>query len=288
MGGGNLFYDWFPPYSFHLKMFAFCSGYFYKSTAESNVKLYILKKVRKLIIPLYIWNFVYAGIVSFLGLFGFTIGMGITAQKLLVDPIISGHQFVYYLGGWFIVPLFMVEVFNISFRTLIQKIVAGEHHVGKEVFFFTVHCLLGILGVHIASVGYHTGCWLVLTRFLFFLPFYGLGIFYKAVLEKYDQLPNIIYFAILFFAQWIIILAVGKIPTYTPSWAVLLCLPKRSISLPPGGVQRESLLHCQARAGFSANPTLWQAQACPLQAAASWHVGRIVFPAGCGMHHKED
>lgn len=126
-------------------MFAFCSGYFYKSTAESNVKLYILKKVRKLIIPLYIWNFVYAGIVSFLGLFGFTIGMGITAQKLLVDPIISGHQFVYYLGGWFIVPLFMVEVFNISFRTLIQKIVAGEHHVGKEVFFFTVHCLLGIL-----------------------------------------------------------------------------------------------------------------------------------------------
>lgn len=29
-GGLNLFFDWFPPYGFHLALFVFSSGYFYK------------------------------------------------------------------------------------------------------------------------------------------------------------------------------------------------------------------------------------------------------------------
>ena len=215
-GGINLLYDWFPPYSFHLGLFAFSSGYFYKTTAENSLIKYCLKKIRHLLIPLYLWNFAYALLVVFLETQGFTIGVPVTLSKLLIDPITNGHQFVYNLGGWFIVPLFMVETFTALLRKVLSKLFGND--TLREVTFFIIHCALGAVGVYIASIGYHTGLWLVLTRFLFFLPFYGMGIFYKRVLEQHDKLPNLLYFGIIFFAQYIIIVLCGRVPTYTPSW----------------------------------------------------------------------
>lgn len=39
--GVSLFYDWFTPYSFHLPLFMFCSGYLYKSSSIDNIYIYI-------------------------------------------------------------------------------------------------------------------------------------------------------------------------------------------------------------------------------------------------------
>lgn len=64
-GGISLFYDWFPPYSFHLMLFMFASGYFYNSCSEDNVKQYLWKKIKRLVIPLYLWNIFY-GVIVFL------------------------------------------------------------------------------------------------------------------------------------------------------------------------------------------------------------------------------
>lgn len=64
--GGGIPLDiagWFPYYGFHLSLFAFASGYFYKSSYENNVIRYIIKKTKSLIVPLYIylclWNYCY-------------------------------------------------------------------------------------------------------------------------------------------------------------------------------------------------------------------------------------
>lgn len=35
-GGMELAYNWFPPYSYHLALFVFISGYFYKTDYEEN------------------------------------------------------------------------------------------------------------------------------------------------------------------------------------------------------------------------------------------------------------
>ena len=75
-GGVSLLYDWFPPGAFHLGLFVFSSGYFYKSQSEDNIVQYIFKKVKKLILPMYLWNFFYAGVVFSLKYVGFTIGWG--------------------------------------------------------------------------------------------------------------------------------------------------------------------------------------------------------------------
>lgn len=43
-GGISLFYEWFPPYAFHLPLFAFASGYFYKNSHEGGAKSIFGKK----------------------------------------------------------------------------------------------------------------------------------------------------------------------------------------------------------------------------------------------------
>ena len=40
-GGISLFYDWMPPYAFHIGLFVFASGYFYKESNEQEIWKYI-------------------------------------------------------------------------------------------------------------------------------------------------------------------------------------------------------------------------------------------------------
>ena len=215
-GGVSLLYDWFPPGAFHLGLFVFSSGYFYKSQSEDNIVQYIFKKVKKLILPMYLWNFFYAGVVFSLKYVGFTIGWGgYYAEKLFVSPIVDGHQFVYNMGAWFVIPLFMIECLNILLRKC-MKFVKNEKQ--KEILFFIVYCLLGVMGTYIASKGLNAGLWLVLVRMLYFLPFYGMGIFYKVLLEKFDKCSSFIYFGIIFMLELLIICVYKKTPSYTPSY----------------------------------------------------------------------
>lgn len=56
--GISLFFDWFPAYSFHMPLFIFISGYFYKNENDKNLRNFILNKVNKLIIPYIIGDFI--------------------------------------------------------------------------------------------------------------------------------------------------------------------------------------------------------------------------------------
>ncbi len=47
----------FDPYSFHMALFIFISGYFYKTTYEDNFILFIKNKTKSLVIPYFIYNF---------------------------------------------------------------------------------------------------------------------------------------------------------------------------------------------------------------------------------------
>ena len=73
-GGLSLAYEWFYPGAFHLALFAFASGYFYKSRAEEHVGRFIWKKVLSLLLPMYLWNVFYGIFVMIIHPYGFTIG----------------------------------------------------------------------------------------------------------------------------------------------------------------------------------------------------------------------
>lgn len=213
-GGLSLGYEWFSPYAFHLGLFAFSSGYFYKKEAEENIGAYVIKKGKHLIVPLYLWNLFYGILVTVLAQFGFTIGGELSLENLLIMPVINGHQYWYNLGGWFVVPLFLVQLQNVLVHRLLSKIVP----VFNEWCFFLLALCEGMAGVYLASIGYNTGGWLVLVRTLYFVPFYEAGILYKRQLEKKERLSSFWYFSVIFTVQLIIILIYGKAPYYTPSW----------------------------------------------------------------------
>ncbi len=212
-GGIDLFFDWFPYGAFHVALFIFCSGYFYKSSNEAHFLEYLKKKATHLLLPLYVWTFVYALVALIMEQFGFTISHGISVYKLLIAPLLDGQQFQYNLAGWFIAPLFFTEILN----CLLRKIIPIKEEWVKDTFFFALYLLIGILGVFVAQHGLRNGIWLPITRISYFLPFYGAGKWYHSFGEKIDKLPGLCYFSILFILELLIVYKCNEPPVSFPS-----------------------------------------------------------------------
>lgn len=212
-GGLSLFTDWFPYYSFHLGLFVFASGYFYKNISENNVKYFICKKIKRLLLPLYVYNIFYSIFILFLHTKKFEIGNTISIDSLLFAPIMHGHQFMYNLGGWFVIPLFMVELYNVLIRKMLKQ------KVKNEWIYYLLSLLLGVIGNYLAFKGYHNDLWLVLVRFLHFIPFYTFGILYRKKLESVEKrISSRYYFSAIMIVTLIIIFKFKEVPTYTPAW----------------------------------------------------------------------
>ena len=213
-GGISVFNEFFPFYSFHIALFIFASGYFYNSQNESSVKNFILKKTQKLIIPLYLWNFLYACIMQTIKHFGFFPSVHVNLETLFITPIINGHQFLLNLAGWFIIPLYMIHVINI----LVRKVFFKFNIKINEFIYFGICLLLGLIGVSLSAHGYNRDWFLVLDRVLYFLPFYSLGILYRKY-EKYDKQGNLVYFGTILFISLMLIYKYNSMPIVIPSWA---------------------------------------------------------------------
>ncbi len=214
-GGISLFADWFPYYGHHLAMFMFASGYFYKPINESDILNYIKGRFYKLVIPMYLYNLFYGLFVQFLNKRGFGIGEKLSLYNLLVAPILEGDQFVYNLGGWYIIPLFMIQIFYV----LQRKLLAIFRIETSEWIIFWMNFLLGITGNYCAIMGYNTGMYLVFARMAYFLPFYAFGRLYKVYLEKYDkQVSNLSFFATIFLIKLIILIICKRMPVYSQAW----------------------------------------------------------------------
>ena len=100
----------FPYYSFHVGVFFFISGYFYKEDNEKQTGTYIKKKIKHLLIPYYIWNLIYGILATGLRMAGFQIGSPITLKTLLLDPFLGGHQYGLNFASWFVPVLFLIEI----------------------------------------------------------------------------------------------------------------------------------------------------------------------------------
>lgn len=211
-GGLNLLYDWFPPYAFHIGLFVFASGYFFR--INNSLKEFVLRKIKTLIIPLFLWNLFYGIFVFILRYAGFEIGNELSFKNLFIMPIMDGHQFQYNMPGWFVIPLFAVHIYHAVLVTILEKIKKNT----SAYIYFAIGMLLGISGVYLASKGFNTGIWLPIVRSLYFIPFYEAGVLYRSKLEVKDSLGSFFYFTIIFAIQLSIILIYQKTPDYSQSW----------------------------------------------------------------------
>ena len=163
----------FPYYSFHVPLFLFISGYFYRDEEEKAPLAYCVKKVRKLLIPYFIWNLIY-GIVSWiLRLNGFMMGNDISLRALFLEPFISGYQFIYNYAAWFVPVLFVIEIMNLLMRLILRKL-----HLCYECLILSGSLIIGMLVVWLAIHGHVWGLYKAPGRILFLYPCFQMGQFY--------------------------------------------------------------------------------------------------------------
>lgn len=177
----------FRYYSFHLMLFAFGAGYFFRF--HGGVLRDVAARAGRLLVPLYVWNIVYGVGAALLRCFGgFEIGAPLNAYTLLLAPLADGEHFVWNLGAWFIFPLFLAQVIYSLLRRA-SRAFAGDN----EVLTFLACLLLGSAAVELCHAGRQDVLPLFLNRALILLPGYAGGQLYRRCLEKRDTLPTVPY-----------------------------------------------------------------------------------------------
>ncbi len=210
VAAGHLGYDLFdigglfPYYSFHVFIFLFISGYFYKKEAEEHIVSYLIGKCVTLLLPYYIWNLFYGILAMLLHKGGFTIGNGLSLYTLFVAPFVDGHQFMYHFPSWFVPVLFLIEAVNVCMRKVLSLI-----RLNNEWIIFGCCLILGILTVWLAIGGHVWGLYKLPGRILFMLPGFQMGRIYREKLERFDTLPDGIYFLIVMGIQVLITIFCG-------------------------------------------------------------------------------
>ena len=209
--------------NYHIALFMFVSGYFLNLARGYGE--FFKTKVMRLLVPLYAWNAVYGGVCWYLNRYqGFALGGEWNWYNLLYAPLVDGHQFIYNMASWFLVPLFLVQAAGF----MILKPFAGTDGAAAEenkrqnkwtpVLFFIL-----ALGLGCAALAYapenrgERGITLTALRGLYFLPAFAFGYLYRRTLEKYDRLATPLWLGLLLGG---VTLLTGAFPGYNhvPSW----------------------------------------------------------------------
>jgi fucose 4-O-acetylase-like acetyltransferase len=203
----------FPYYSFHVPLFMFISGYFYRRQEEEYPLVYLKKKVKKLLVPYFIWNLVYGLLAWALRVWGgFSLGEAITLKSFFLEPFLHGYQYIYNFAAWFVPVLFIIEVLNLCMRLILKKI-----RLDYEWLMLAGSLLVGMAVVSLAIGGHVWGLYKMPGRILFLFPCFQMGQFYYSRLEQHDTMKNIPYFAIVIGVQVVLQLAFGNLG-YSAVW----------------------------------------------------------------------
>lgn len=198
----NVLGNTFPDYSYHMALFFFIAGYFYKEDDEKSKIKYIAKKAKRLLIPLFLYNIFYALITIFIfKKLGILLSSLPSLATIFINPFLTGKLHVLNNPLWFIAQLFVTLITFIFIYAGIKKITKNK--IAHFIFFLA----LTALGIFLAEYRHGNDLILITSKTLFTFFFVYLGIFYKSTLEKKNifTLQNLL---IITIAQ--IILTYGK------------------------------------------------------------------------------
>ncbi|MDE7327863.1 MAG: acyltransferase family protein [Lachnospiraceae bacterium] len=220
-------FDWFVIYSFHMPLFFFISGYFYKPAREQAYGRTILRLIRKFVLPYYIWNLVYAIVVFLLKNAGYVrFQLNPSLSNFFLTPWTTGDQYQLNSPAWFLLTLFLVEVVYLSLHKFFAFI-----KIRNDTLLLLPFVCMGIAGGGMMVHGIAKGGMLVLAKLLYAIFFYHLGHLYYEKLEKFDRLGNLPYFGILFVIQYFLMVKTNGFP-YISMWNGSITTMGKNIFLP--------------------------------------------------------
>lgn len=214
-GGVEMLSNWMHFGAFHLGIFVFGSGYFFREEKLLNPWLYLWNKVKRLLIPLWCWNLFYGLLLTLLHGLNFTFGEPLTLRGILLFPINSENLYVLNMGSWFIFPFFCVQILYGAGKLLLNLL--GRPKVTDRIL-QALFVTAGFAGVYFAGHGYHEYALYPVFRILYFMPFYAFGMLYRDFLEKYlSKAPAALYFGTCLLISLMLNARFGKAVYVIPS-----------------------------------------------------------------------
>ena len=202
------FQGWFHYSSYHMPLFMFGAGYFFKQKYVNYMIKYIYNKFKKLIVPIYIYNLFYGFYSYFLKKLNFKGINDFSFEIIFIEPFF-GRGFKNIAPSWFSATLFYVEVYNILKRKLILYLIKYDVN---ELLYFIIDFIISLFAVYYSNLGYNKKfIYIVVLRTMHLNIYYQLGIFYKKTLEKFfKNFKSDTLFIIIFISKLLIHLYYGK------------------------------------------------------------------------------
>ena len=183
--------------NYHIALFMFVSGY-YLNLSRSYQDFFKTKALR-LLLPLYLWNIFYGVLCWYLNHYqGFSIGEELTLKNIVLAPITDGHQFIYNMASWFIVPLFLVQSLSFMILKPVTSLKNAKLLPLISVLFFILAIVVSCLCIPHAPENHgERNFMLTFYRTIYFLPAFALGYTYRHLIEKHDTISSPMYFLII-------------------------------------------------------------------------------------------
>lgn len=170
----------FPPYSFHMALFFFISGYLFKDKYLSDVKTYFKHRVKSLLLPYFLYTTFYTFVTIFIAkLTSKFWGLPLSLKNFFVTPFLNGHQLDLACPLWFVTQLFMTMIVFLFLFKILKKF------SDNKFFHLSIFALLGLMAIPLSKTITLTPFVLIVVRTLFSLFFVYLGYFYKNYIEEF-------------------------------------------------------------------------------------------------------
>ena len=198
----------FPEYSYHMPLFIFASGYFYKRIYESNLLELGVKRFPSLIKyeKCNLFYFLLCFILIDLGFLSRDINF--TFKSLLIEPFLGGFQFYFNGPAWFVPFLFLLQIIFTGIRKVIglkfDSFRNGfDTNLRQESIFLVILIVIGFISASLSNIYPVINDSMNMSqsflRILFGLQFFQLGFFYKEFLEKKVNLSYISFLIVVIF-----------------------------------------------------------------------------------------
>lgn len=151
----------FSPYSFHMPLFFFLSGIFFKELAPEGFFASILRGGRALILPTTLCFIAYALISHLLGFLGFSgLSRPLSFKSILFDQFFGSGAYRFTSPYWFIPVLFFVRLYfgvvHARIAVFVRRALALNCYALHGLFALG-YLMAALVSVHVSRVMYQTG-----------------------------------------------------------------------------------------------------------------------------------
>lgn len=207
----------FPAYSYHMPLFIFASGYFFKEKYLEDFCLLFKKRLKSLIIPYYEWNLFYGLLCVFLVYINKpNDGEMMNLYNFFITPLLEGDQYDFNLPAWFLIVLFFVQIFYTIIKIAFSK-KAGIEKVKTDNIILVLLTVVALGAIEISNSVEDITNYPALyffSRIFFGMLFYHLGYYYKCYIEEKIDF-NLFTLASLIGVKIILTLMLGKNFTFS-------------------------------------------------------------------------